>query len=174
MRKSLGVAAMVCLLGLPAVSGAAQFCQSETEIPASTPTTRFSDHGDGTVTDNETGLMWAQCTEGLSGAGCAAGYADGYVWQAALDLAAGSRLADHTDWRLPNVKELFSILERQCARPAINTAVFPNTPASGFWSASPSVNYSAGAWLVDFTRGEASDNYNRGDTSRVRLVRLGQ
>lgn len=173
MRRSLGVVAMVCALGSPAVSDAAQTCRSDTEIPSSTLTSGFSDHGNGTVTDTETGLMWAQCAAGLSGAGCAAGSAGADTWQAALDLASSSDLAGHTDWRLPNVKELRSIVEQRCVAPAINTEVFPNTPASGFWSASPSAAYSNSALYVNFDYG-GSGNAGRSNGYHVRLVRSGQ
>jgi len=89
-----------------------------------------------------------------------------------LNLAEGKSLAGYSDWRLPNFKELQSIIERQCLDPAINLAVFPNTPSWKFWSASPSSG--GGAWNVAFNYGFAG-NYDR--TSHyvfVRLVRSGQ
>ena len=151
----------------------AQTCRSETAIPSATPTRRFLVHGDGTVTDTATGLMWAQCAEGLSGSACTDGGAANFTWEEALIRARDSGLAGYTDWRLPNLKELFSLVEERCVNPAINLAVFPNTPASYFWSASPNGNASNNAWNVDCINGNANNN-NRDNNHHVRLVRSGK
>lgn len=60
----------------------------------------FIDNGDGTITDRSTGLMWTQADSG-----------EGMEWRDALAYAEGLELAGHSDWRLPNVKELQSILD---------------------------------------------------------------
>ncbi|NQT91887.1 MAG: DUF1566 domain-containing protein [Lentisphaerae bacterium] len=60
----------------------------------------FGDNGDGTVTDRATGLMWQQADSG-----------SGMLWGAALAYAEGLELAGYRDWRLPNAKELQSILD---------------------------------------------------------------
>jgi hypothetical protein len=60
----------------------------------------FVDNGDGTITDKATGLMWQQADSG-----------EGVIWQDALSYAEGLVLAQHDDWRLPNAKELQSILD---------------------------------------------------------------
>lgn len=60
----------------------------------------FVDNGDGTVTDHATGLMWEQV-----------GTTAGMDWEAALAYAESSELAGHSDWRLPNIKELQSIID---------------------------------------------------------------
>lgn len=171
-------------LCLPLISHAAQTCQP-TSITATTPTTQFTVHGDGTVTDKKTGLMWKQCPEGQSGAACATGTAVTYTWQGALQQAAsvnGSGFATYTDWRLPNIKELSSIVERQCETPAINLEVFPATPSERFWSSSPVAAINDDAWLVNFEFGISSSDYRiepfaiSGDPFiyAVRLVRNGQ
>jgi len=59
---------------------------------------RITDNGDGTLTDNVTGLMWTKT-----------GYGTDLTWSAAMAIAPGLSLAGYTDWRLPNIKELFSI-----------------------------------------------------------------
>ncbi|THB65758.1 MAG: DUF1566 domain-containing protein [Desulfovibrio sp.] len=66
----------------------------------------FVDNGDGTVTDQASGLMWMQVDSGdMEGA-------DGAMdWEEALEWAEASEYAGHTDWRLPNVKELQSIVD---------------------------------------------------------------
>ncbi len=59
---------------------------------------RFTDNGDGTVTDSLTGLMWQK------------GENERMDWYAALKSCRAMRLAGHDDWRLPNLKELNTIL----------------------------------------------------------------
>jgi Protein of unknown function (DUF1566) len=60
----------------------------------------FHDNGDGTITDRATGLMWLKADSGT-----------GMNWQQALAFAARCRVAGHSDWRLPNAKELQSIVD---------------------------------------------------------------
>jgi len=149
-----------------------QTCQTAT-ITATTPTADFVDHGDGTVTHTKTGLMWKQCSEGLSGAGCATGAATVYSWQAALQrvqaLNAGAGFAGFKDWRLPNQKELNSIVERQCINPSINATIFPATSSTLYWSASPVSNgISTIRFDIGSDVGTAATNNNP-----VRLVRGG-
>jgi len=60
----------------------------------------FVDNGDGTVTDLATGLMWQQADDGIS-----------RDWEAALAYAENLNLGGYTDWRLPNAKELQSIVD---------------------------------------------------------------
>lgn len=93
--------------------------------------------GDNVVTDNKTGLMWKQCAEGLTGADCGTGKIGNYRWNEALDLAATEEFADYTDWRVPNLKELESIIAYNCVYPAINETVFPNTSNFVYLVSSP-------------------------------------
>ena len=151
-------------------------------IAASTPTTDFVDNGDGTVTHSKTGLMWKQCTEGLSGAGCATGAATKYTWQGALQAAQTLNntggFAGFTDWRVPNIKALNSIVENQCIAPSVNVTIFPATIGSWYWSASPYAGFATYAWVVGFNKGNDSvlnwlgSNWLGG--GYVRLVRGGQ
>ncbi len=69
----------------------------------------FRDNGDGTVTDRATGLMWMKSDSGKLKAGTKK---DGRLnWQEALAWAEGLEYAGHSDWRLPNAKELQSIVD---------------------------------------------------------------
>lgn len=69
----------------------------------------FVDNGDGTVTDRATGLMWLK---GDSGTHRAGPRKDGALdWEQALAWAEGLDYAGHADWRLPNAKELQSIVD---------------------------------------------------------------
>ena len=69
------------------------------------------DNGDGTVTDRATHLMWQQADSDV-----------GYNWHQALFYAEVLDLADHNDWRLPNAKELQSIVDYTRAPDALNAA----------------------------------------------------
>lgn len=61
---------------------------------------QFVDNGDGTITDNATGLMWQKADD-----------ATARNWKESLEYAEGLTLGGHSDWRLPNAKELQSIVD---------------------------------------------------------------
>jgi len=173
MKKLIVVALCMLMWGGEAFA----ICQSAT-ITASTPTADFIDYGNGTVTHTKTGLMWKQCSEGLSTVttACDTGAATTHTWQAALQLAetlnAGAGFAGFNDWRVPNQKELKSIVERQCNNPSINATIFPATVSSGYWSASPYASVAAEAWNGDFLNGDTFGN-PKTMSYNVRLIRGG-
>jgi hypothetical protein len=135
---------------------------------------RYTNNGDGTITDKVTKLMWKRCSEGQSGTNCESGTATTHNWRQALDLAANTSFATHTDWRLPNIKELASLAKLNCYNPSINETPFPNTSTNYFWSSSPYADGgSYDAWLLDFDDGYGNYDF-RSDSYRVRLVRFGQ
>jgi hypothetical protein len=76
-------------------------------------TNNFQDNNDRTVTDEATGLMWAQDDSG-----------EAMNWEEALSYAENSEYAGYDDWRLPNVKELQSIVDYSGVFPSIDTSVF--------------------------------------------------
>ena len=76
-------------------------------------------------------------------------------------------------WRLPNIKELLSIVEQQCLEPALNLQVFPNSFSSDVWSSSPFAVNGRDVWFVYSTSGHA-DHHDLSGYSQVRLVRSGQ
>ncbi len=161
---------------VPFRSAQAQTCNAN--MPASTPDSQLTDNGDSTVTDTKTGLIWKKCMEGVTGANCDTGSATTFTWQTALQQPGvvnnNGGFAGYTDWRLPNVKELDSIVEEKCYDPSINLTRFPNTPSSSVWSGSPYADYSDNAWYVDFYYGYSDVGYRDDDGSQVRLVRGGQ
>jgi hypothetical protein len=152
-----------------ALAEAAQTCHSYWPKP-STPINRFIENGDGTVTDTVTKLTWKRCSEGLSGELCEKGEPLIYTWQEALKVAAESNFSGKNDWRLPDIKELNSIIERQCTMPAINEIVFPATPTMSFWASTPYAGNPAYAWNVYFPYG-ISDGNSKSYRFFVRLVR---
>lgn len=83
-------------------------------------------------------------------------------------------LCGHADWRLPTVDELHSIVDYGGISLAVNTQWFPNTLSNSFyWSSSPYVGVSGGAWYVLFSYGNFNLS-NRNFNSAVRLVRVSQ
>ncbi len=127
------------------------------------------------VTDKRTGLVWARCSAGQSwdGSTCS-GSASAFTHEQALQYAA-----TQSGWRLPNKRELFSLTDKGCSNPAIDSVAFPNTPSSWYWTSSPYVGYSGSAWYVDFSFGGAwyggiSYSDGRDYSLAVRLVRASQ
>ena len=152
----------------------AQTCRDS--ITESTPTSRFT-ISDNTIIDNTTNLEWQRCRLGTTWDASANGCADDgvsdnetYTWEQALEAAASNALNGGSDWRLPNIKELASIVEEACYNPAINLELFPDTPSDVFWSSSPYAYDSDFAWIVYFDDGY-DDGYYRNISLYVRLVR---
>gem|GEM_PF-1991651 len=127
----------------------------------------YTDNGDGTTTDNKTGLMWVK--DGNS-AGCNNG--SSLTWEAALNFCEGLPYAGYSDWRLPNVRELESIVDAGESYPAINTAYFSNTQSSRYWTSTTYVPSTDTAWLVSFSHGHVG-YYYKTSASSVRCVRAG-
>jgi len=117
------------------------------------PSPRFTDNGDGTVTDNLTGLMW------LNDANCFGAR----NWQGALDdvtnfntstltYNCSDYTANYDDWRLPNVVELESLVNAEKSNSAtwLNTQGFTNVQSSYYWSATTNASFSITyAWTVN-------------------------
>ena len=171
--------ALLGVMGMGA-SAIAQTCLTPAQYPDETPNSRYTVHGDGTVTDTETNLMWQRCSVGhlliISSDLCGNTplVPNIYTWQGALESATQANLAGldgHQDWRLPNIKELRSIAKYNCENPAINEVIFPGT-ANSYWSASPYANVSDDAWQLNFSDGSDSAD-GRSSFRRVRLVRTG-
>jgi Protein of unknown function (DUF1566) len=152
------------------------------------PLQTYTNNADKTVTDNLNGLIWDRCVIGLSGDDCTTGAAQSFAWAAALQEVTARNNANHlgyNDWRLPNFKELFSLLKINGIGMLIDTVYFPNTPrsmpdgsdasAATLWSSTVSSNTPAQAWarLVNFETGFSSAYRFRTETYRIRLVRGG-
>ena len=171
MTRQLLAPTLAAALWLAA--GAAQAVTCLSGIAASNPDNIYTVHGDGTVTDTRTGLMWKQCLEGYGGAGCIAdGTTTSFTWANALAHAESHTFAGYTDWRLPNQKELRSLVEECRRSPAINDAIFGlnTTLSSVVWSGSPLAGYPGNAWVVYFLNGGAYGG-SRDGGNHVRLVR---
>ena len=143
---------------------------------------RYMGHGDGTVSDSNTGLMWKQCPEGLSGAACAAGTAFGTVNSGNTDAVTqvamvndnvATRGLGYSDWRIPSRNELASLVCRSAlAAPLINSTVFPANGTVSYLTSTPHPAPGA-AWFVNFDQ-QGSVGANSSAGKRLRLVRAGQ
>jgi hypothetical protein len=123
------------------------------------------------VTDTTTGLVWRRCAEGQTwnGSTCA-GNGQSMTWEAALASAKTQASSTGQAWRLPNAKELTSLVKYSQILPAIDTKAFPNTPSTWFWSSTPYLGDPAYAWYVAFNYGYVDLDTHDGNSS-VRLVR---
>jgi hypothetical protein len=166
----------------------------ELQIGVAWPAPRFTDNGDGTLTDRLTGLTW------LADANCIAahypaldqdtyeadpeGLGDGLVsWAHALEF--GSNLVNnvsyadcgrgHDDWRLPNVNELASLFNAEVAdRSWLESQGFANIASGGYWSSTTHRSFlPANGWFVDIVHGQVS-NTDKTDLGAVLPVRGGQ
>jgi hypothetical protein len=126
------------------------------------PDPRFTDNGDGTITDNLTHLVWLKDANCLSGR---------RTWQQALDFANGlydgctncggtnndCGLTDGSaegDWRLPNRNELTSLLDLENFNPALPAGhPFMNFQSDDYWSSTTIAN-TPEAWSVYFVSGD--------------------
>ena len=126
------------------------------------PSPRFTDNNDGTVKDNLTGLIW------LKNANCANATR---VWATALsdvaqlntngkmnnnDCGDTSNSGSHqTDWRLPNRKELRSLIDYSRYGPALPSGhPFTNVQSGFYWSSSTYARNTYFAWVVDMWVGD--------------------
>jgi Protein of unknown function (DUF1566) len=108
--------------------------------------------GNGTVTDNVTGLVWQEPVSVLP---CPTLSANGCPWAEAQAYCAGLSLDGmSTGWRLPTVIEIYSLVEPGMSPFQINAAAFPSSKTWWYWSSSPYPGYPGNAWLIAFTNGE--------------------
>jgi len=111
----------------------------------------FFDNSDGTVTDLGTTLMWQRCSAPSEEVNCISVLPSTYIWDDALAYCNALTLGGHTNWRLPNIKELHSILYlTKTTAPNINTSFFPNTQSAYYWSSTTFVGTLDYAWYVNF------------------------
>lgn len=137
------------------------------------PPSQFSYSANGTeVTDNQTKLIWSRCSLGQSWSGTNCIDSPTLVNQE--QALSSAKLVK--GWRIPNIKELSSLVDSRRESPAIDTAAFPSTPLGCVWSSSPVVGgATAGAkvWTVDISYGSVDAVWDRrgGTPCFVRLVR---
>ncbi len=181
-RRVLCVVVSVMVSFLSVAEESAQECSGVGD--SITPTSAFVLNADGTVLDKRTGLIWDRCLWGQSGWDCSSGAGSLHGWQESfsqVELANSTGYKGHNDWRLPNIKELNSIVDRRCSKPAVNLEIFPNTDWDTgnyrWWSSSPYFDNSAKAWAVWAASGSARPSETANENRykyQVRLVRGSQ
>jgi len=154
-------------------------------IAETTPTSRFTNNTDGSVTDAVTGLMWKKCSEGQTwevATNTCTGTTAYYTWQEALQRAedvnagiTGDNIG-YTGWRVPNVKELTSILEYSCSMPSMNVEVFPpdtsgDDRGNPYWTSTIDSVSSGFMYTVSFRASGVIARPSSMDVTAVRLVR---
>jgi hypothetical protein len=173
----------LCLCAIGVGHATAQQVCDTTRHALSSPTSRFEDHGDGTVTDKLSGLMWMRCSEGQRWLnGLCTGPAQQQTWAQAQTQADAVNKAGsffYNDWRVPSLRELGGITERQCGSPRLNLAVFPNTPAQPYWTSTSRAASAAHreaqafAFVIGFDA-SGIQLQSKDDARAVRLVRHAQ
>jgi uncharacterized protein DUF1566/Big-like domain-containing protein len=121
----------------------------------------FYDNGDGTVTDFSTGLVWQQGEGGSK------------TWELALNYCEGLHLGGKTDWRLPNSKELISIVNYDRQEPSLGPVFFPNAQSSDYITSTTYMNDTLYFWYVGFDNGWMG-GCPKTESINVRCVRGGQ
>lgn len=101
------------------------------------------DAATGIVSDSATGLEWQDSEVGAL-----------LSWQSAINRCETLVLGGHSDWRLPNINELKSIVDRE-VNPTIKIG-FVNTAASYYWSSTTGDGYEHLAWVLNFSHGFVS------------------
>jgi len=124
----------------------------------------YTDLGNGIIKDNVTGLKWQQATAPGT-----------YTWQQAVDYCNNLSLGGYTDWYLPSVYELSTLVDSSISSPGptINMNYFPDAKAAGYWSSTTEAYNTIFAWYVHFGYGDVNfhlKTYNY----YVRAVRAGQ
>lgn len=123
----------------------------------------FVDNFNGTVTDLSTGLMWQKETPNNT-----------MTWEEALSYCESLTLAGYSDWRLPNRKELRSLVDFSRHIPAINTTYFPDTIPFRYCSSTTSADYTFNVSAVNFYDGSEDSGCTKNYPYNVRAVRAGQ
>jgi len=120
------------------------------------------------VTDNLTGLMWVRAPSAVQ-----------ETWANALTIANNLTLCGFSDWRLPNRKELRSLINHSRANNAaeLNTLGFSNVQQLYYWSSSSYPGSYVGsngfAWYIEMGTGGVDVHYKT-NTYSVWPVRAGQ
>jgi chitodextrinase len=122
---------------------------------------QFHDDGDGGITDARTGLTWQKADGGAK------------TWQDAVSYCEGLTLAGKTDWRMPNVKEMRTIIDNTRQDPALDTTYFDlPSPNANYWSSTNVISRTSYAWILGMGSGAVGFEGESGSYA-VRCVRGG-
>lgn len=127
-------------------------------FPSTSVAAQFLDNADGTVTDLGTGLIWQKQDDNTK-----------RIWQGALSFCESLTLGGSSDWRLPNIKEIGSIVDYTTITPAIDSRVFVSA-SDLYWSATTVAEDTTGAWTMGFQSGIES-YISKASPAYVRCIR---
>ena len=137
------------------------------------PVFRFIDNNDGTVTDLVTNLMWVKNPHALSGNSSSLER----TWQNGMDFSNGvaiSNFAGYNDWRMPNVRELHSLVDYGLQSLALPSGhPFINVQSALYWSSTTSAMNTMAAWAVRLTDGSVEARLKGDQAGRIWPVRGG-
>jgi hypothetical protein len=160
---SNGPSGVLCACN-PGFNGNGATCSSDDYAswpapPVSPLEAQYAVDADGVlVMDRSTGLVWQRqltvaCPQDDdAGDGCT--YADAQAYCASLNGIGLGGLS--SGWRVPSLVELVSIVNYTDGTPAIDTALFPGTPVTAFWSNTPAAQAAGDAWAVSFVDGSGA------------------
>jgi hypothetical protein len=134
--------------------------------------TRFTDNGDGTVTDNVTGLIWLKNTNcwGTQSLANALTNANGL----ASDSCGLSDASSAGNWRLPNINEFHSLIDLTQSSPALPSShPFTAVQSNPYWSSTSHPTYTTDAWRVPLHDGRVIEG-DKSFSVYVWPVRAGQ
>ncbi len=166
---------LACTLTSSAVL-AAQTCNTK-DYPLSIKAEQYQGNVNGTLTDNQSALTWMRCSLGQTWSeNTCTGQPATHTWQSAQEAASKLNqqggYAGRSDWRVPHIPELAMIVERQCTNPRTNLALFPETPANYFWTATvPAIP--GNAYVLSFGA-EGAQYKGKEEMLNVRLVSGGK
>lgn len=123
------------------------------------------------VLDNRTALMWSRCSLGQTYAeNQCTGTASAHNLAQARQLAGSADLGGYSDWRVPTIDELESLVDSECSYPVVSLEVFPNTPVSFYASATP-FRFGTYRFMYLYSGTGEVRHDDQNNYSRVRLVR---
>lgn len=113
---------------------------------------QYVNNGDGTIKDNKTGLTWQKCSAGETGENCDEGGSASHDYASAKNYCNSLNLGGRTDWRLPEINELLTLLHDSEELPAINENFFSHK-FDYHWSNTEYVADLDFAWSLFFNGG---------------------
>jgi len=116
------------------------------------PSTRFRDNGDGTITDNMTGLMWMKNPNNTCGT---VNSQEALFYVSLLNNVANTNNCGYTDWRVPNINELETLVNYSQTDSSVwlKSQGFENIKSNAYWSSTSFSARSDHTWVVNFNSG---------------------
>lgn len=132
-------------------------CSRGQALPVST----YVDNGDGTVSNQATGLIWQKVASETA-----------LTWKNALSYCETATTGGYSDWRLPNIRELVSLVDYTRYAPAFDTTHFSGA-SDAYWSGSTRYGHGNNGWYVNFSTGSSGYYISKSYQGYARCVRGG-